>query len=185
MNKISINPSMAVAEVIALLPEAADLLVQYGMNCSSCSIGGQETLKQAVELHGFDDDITADLYSDLELLLEEAQQNMGALPKFTDEAVDFIRAIAKEHKEKGSIIELNVDEAGSFFLEFLPIMPNDRHVFYKNGQYQFVINDLCLLRLSNASISINDGRLKLDVPSGGNSGCGCANPGDTLGCGCH
>ncbi len=176
---------MAVAEVIALLPDAADLLQQYGMNCSSCSIGGQETLKQAVELHSFDDDMTADLYSDLELLLEEAQQNMGDLPIISDEAVTFIATIASQHKEKGSIIELNLDEGGNFFLEFLQTMPKNRHVFHQDNQYKFIINDLCLLRLSGASISVSDGRLKLDVPSSGNSGCGCANPSDGLGCGCH
>ncbi|MEK7218264.1 MAG: DUF1858 domain-containing protein, partial [Patescibacteria group bacterium] len=43
---------MRVMDVTALMPEAVQILAEYGIQCAGCSIGGVETLEEGCRLPG-------------------------------------------------------------------------------------------------------------------------------------
>lgn len=52
---IVLEPSMKIAEAIALDPHMRDVLAQFHLGgCSSCAIDEEDTLEQAVVSHGID-----------------------------------------------------------------------------------------------------------------------------------
>jgi len=50
--EIKVTKDMTVAEIIKLKPQAASILMSYGMHCLGCVIAQGETLEQAAEVHG-------------------------------------------------------------------------------------------------------------------------------------
>ena len=56
-----ITKDTIIAEVIQINPNAAEILLSYGMHCLGCAIAHGETVGQAAEVHG----------ADLEAMLEE------------------------------------------------------------------------------------------------------------------
>ena len=56
-----ITKDTIIAEVIQINPNAAQILMSYGMHCIGCAIAHGETVGQAAEVHG----------ADLDAMLEE------------------------------------------------------------------------------------------------------------------
>lgn len=56
-----ITKDTIIAEVININPNAAQILMSYGMHCLGCAIAHGETVGQAAEVHG----------ADLDAMLEE------------------------------------------------------------------------------------------------------------------
>lgn len=65
-----VEKTMRIAEVMAVCPEAADILVEYGLHCFSCPLGDQETLQEGAYVHGFDDWMLEELVDDLNVSIE-------------------------------------------------------------------------------------------------------------------
>ena len=51
---MEINENMSIAEVLKAKPEAAKILMSYGMHCVGCAIASGETIAQAAGVHGID-----------------------------------------------------------------------------------------------------------------------------------
>lgn len=56
-----ITKDTIIADVIKINPNAAEILLSYGMHCLGCAIAHGETVGQAAEVHG----------ADLDAMLEE------------------------------------------------------------------------------------------------------------------
>lgn len=52
--KMEIKKDMLISEILKTKPEAAPILMQYGMGCLGCPSAQMETLEQAAEIHGID-----------------------------------------------------------------------------------------------------------------------------------
>lgn len=62
-----ITGETTIGELLDMAPEAADILQEMGMHCSSCPSARRETLAQAADVHGMDvDDMIEDLKGFLE-----------------------------------------------------------------------------------------------------------------------
>lgn len=49
-----ITKDMIIADIVKVKPEAAQILMRYGMACLGCPSAQMENLKQACEIHGLD-----------------------------------------------------------------------------------------------------------------------------------
>lgn len=62
MEKKMITENTLIMEAVELNPNAAEILLSYGMHCLGCAIAHGETIAQAAEVHGIDvNDLLADL----------------------------------------------------------------------------------------------------------------------------
>jgi hybrid cluster-associated redox disulfide protein len=60
-----ITKEMSLAELLERCPPAAQVLLDAGMGCISCSVAGMETLAEGAELHGLNVDELVAMLNDL------------------------------------------------------------------------------------------------------------------------
>ena len=180
MSTPTINKGMTVREIMALVPAAADIMVEYGLHCFSCSVGGVETLEQGCGMHGFDDDTVNALVDDINDAIHQAPKRPQEIT-VTAEAARAIGNIAKQQGKSDEILMVTVDEHGGFCLEFQDkALEGDME--FTNAEVPEVrifASVLTLSRIGGATIDMRDNLFKLDLPEDA-SCCG----GDGGGCGC-
>ncbi len=61
-NKIIIDENTLIMDAVEANPNAADILLSYGMHCLGCAIAHGETIGEAAQVHGIDvNDLLRDL----------------------------------------------------------------------------------------------------------------------------
>ena len=60
MAKKIITKDMKIGEILKINPEAAIILMGFGMHCCGCPMSANETLEQACAVHGLDTDFVLD-----------------------------------------------------------------------------------------------------------------------------
>lgn len=176
-----VTPDMRVHDIVTLFPPAADIMAEYGLHCSSCSIGGVETLSDGCAMHGYDQDDIAALVEDI----NAAMAVQPARPKtltLTAEAARNIEAIAASEGRKGEGLAVIVDQNGGFCMEFRKEKDPDDGVFSnaEEPDVRIFASTLTLARIGGATIDFRDGRFKLDLPEDKAAQCGCTP--ETCGC---
>ncbi len=174
---------MTVREIMTLVPAGADIMLEYGLHCFSCSVGGVETLEQGCHMHSFDDET-------IDALVEDINDAIGKAPKrpqtitVTADAARGIGEIAAKEGKSDHILIVMVDENGGFCLEFQDI-PLEGDIDFSCPEVPGVrifASVLTLGRIGGATIDMREGRFKLDLPEeeecckgGGKTGgeCGC------------
>ena len=53
-NQLIFDGSEIIGDILALMPEAAEILSSHGVSCASCHINAYETLKDGILGHGYD-----------------------------------------------------------------------------------------------------------------------------------
>jgi hybrid cluster-associated redox disulfide protein len=56
MKLMNVQKYMTIAEIIKMKPQAASILMQFGMGCIGCPSSQAETLSEAALVHGMDAD---------------------------------------------------------------------------------------------------------------------------------
>lgn len=113
---------MTVGEVVALLPEAADILMSYGLHCVGCHANSFETVEQGVLGHGYTEEEVAELVNDLNEAYQEgigeAKQKKPAKSadelsiSITDFALKKIQSIAKDEEKEGFPLRIGARRVG-------------------------------------------------------------------------
>ena len=181
MSAPTIHRNMTVREIISLVPVAADIMLEYGLHCFSCSVGGVETLEQGCHMHSMDDET-------IEALVDDINDAIGKAPKrpqtlvITKEAARAIGEIAEKENRVGQILVVTVDENGGFCLEFQkePLQGDMDFTCSDVPEVRIYASVLTLSRIGGATIDVRDGRFKLDVPEeeggcckGNDGACDC------------
>lgn len=175
-----INKHMTVREIMALVPAAADIMVEYGLHCFSCSIGGVETLQQGCGMHGFDEETVEALVDDINDAIHQAPKRPQHLT-VTATAARAIGEIAAQQDKQGDILVVTVDEQGGFCLEFQdkPLEGDKEFTHPEVPDVKIFASVLTLSRIGGATIDMRDNVFKLDLPEEGaccgntDAGCGC------------
>lgn len=122
---LTFDGSEIIGDILALMPEAAEILASHGVSCASCHINAYETLQDGILGHGYDQ-------SDLDAViadLNEAAADMGLTdksvpkedPKLTPYAATKVKEfqVAQQKEDWGFRVEV-LDNAGdySYFLDF-------------------------------------------------------------------
>lgn len=63
--KVEIKKTMTLDEVLNLNPNAASILMGFGMHCLGCPCSRAETLEEASTVHGFDVQLLIDKLNEL------------------------------------------------------------------------------------------------------------------------
>lgn len=177
----TIHADMTVTEILTLLPDAEQLLADYGLHCFSCHLASSETLREGYATHGFAHDRLDDLVQDLNTLLSEQPQRPQEL-HVTKDAAEALLQIVRQQNE-GEYLEVIADNRGAFCLEMRMEKSEDHHVFGHDDvpDLTIVAVPLTLQRIGGSTIDFREGRFKLDLPSNGG---GCCQGKDGGGCGC-
>ena len=175
---------MRVGEIIALFPNAANIMTEYGMHCSSCSIGAVETLEEGCQIHGFSEEVLDELLDDINTALVEAPQRDHVIT-ITPSAANGVKKIADAEGIETAVLHVIVDGSGGFCLEFSEqeIEGGESFSCEEVPEVKVSASPLVLNRIGGAVIDERDGRFKLDLPDdmeccqGEKSACGCASTG--------
>ena len=159
-----LRPDMTVREITTLCPEAGDIMLQYGMHCFDCSVGGSETLTEAGRIHQFDDETVAALLEDINDAFAAAPERPQMLI-VTDVAALAIRGIAASEGKAGQGLSVIVDDAGGFCMEFQEEQHPGDLCFTSQHQSDVRVfaSPLTLARIGGATIDFRDGVFKLDL----------------------
>ncbi len=179
---MGISKDMTVREIITLVPAAADIMIEYGLNCFSCSVGGVEMLEQGCQLHQLDEDT-------IEALIEDINDAIGKAPKrpqeiiITSDAAKALSRIASEQGKGDQILVVTVDEQGGFCLEFQdsPLTGDMEFSSPEVPEMKVYASVLTLSRIGGATIDFREERFKLDLEDeccGDGGSCGCGEMGD-------
>lgn len=168
---------MTVREIMALVPASADIMLEYGLHCFSCSVGGVETLDEGCQMHGMDDDTVDALVEDINDAVDQAPSRPQEIT-ITADAARALADIAKAQKKSDQILVVVVDENGGFCLEFQE-KPLQGDLEFSNAEVpemKVYASVLTLSRIGGATIDFLEGRFKLDLDEAcckGSSGDGC------------
>jgi hybrid cluster-associated redox disulfide protein len=179
MTTATINKSMTVREIMTLVPAAADIMIEYGLHCFSCSVGGVESLAEGCQMHGFDADTVEALVEDINSALGQAPKRPQELT-ITADAARGIKDIASVEGNEGQILVVTLDEQGGFCLEFQeePLQGDMEFTNPEVSDVRIFASVLTLSRIGGATIDVREGRFKLDMEEGegccgGEDSCGC------------
>ncbi|MCB9809788.1 hypothetical protein H6771_02340 [Candidatus Peribacteria bacterium] len=116
-------PSHTIQEILLLMPEAEELLTDYGLSCSNCAVGGTETLQEAMTLHRYSEETLELLLADLEDYADELHVPQPLCLTVTPAALTALSALQTEQDLPGAalLIEYIPDgtNAGSYALDFI------------------------------------------------------------------
>ncbi len=182
--------SMNVAEILALLPDSASLLAQYGLSCFSCSANTTETLEDGCRTHGFSDEDLDDLITDLNQMLADKPERPQTLTLAKDAALQLKDILAAEGKA-GWGLQVGLDANGGFSMELAEKAEAGDTTFdcAEVPGIALFASPVTLFSIGGATIDFRDGRFKLDLPEDlikksccqGKDACECGG-GE---CGCH
>ena len=165
MHTAAISKDMTVREIITLVPAAADIMIEYGLHCFSCSVGGMETLEEGCAMHGFDADTVAALVEDICDAMNRSPSRPQSITVTRDAALA-IQGIAESQGRKKEVLTVTVDEHGGFCLEFQdkPLQGDLAFFSPEVPAMKIYASVLTLSRIGGATVDMRDGRLKLDLP---------------------
>jgi hybrid cluster-associated redox disulfide protein len=66
-----VTKEMFLIDIISKYPEAAPILMGYGLHCVGCHFSGADTLEMGAKMHGMDDEILKMMLRDVNLIIEK------------------------------------------------------------------------------------------------------------------
>ena len=161
-----ITPDLAVNTILAVCPEAAEVMAAYGLHCFSCSVGGVESLSEGCSIHGFDPETTEALIEDLN---EAIRSRPAPEPRITitTTAAQEILKIAQQENLQSSGLAVVPDAHGGFCMEFQKEPQHDDYIFPNEEVPEVCVfaSPMTLWCVGGAVIDFRDGRFKLDLPN--------------------
>jgi len=163
---------MPVTHVLALVPDAQNLLREYGLHCATCALSTVETLEEGCRGHGMSDEDLGDLLVDLnELFTDQPERTQHVT--LTKSGAEALRALLGQDGNRKQdlpagrqVFAVTIDERGSFCLECVTQGSVDGKVFNCPSvpEVRVVVSPLILRRIGGAVIDVREGRFKLDIP---------------------
>lgn len=169
---------MIVQEILTLCPDAYGIMAEYGLHCSSCSIGGMESLGDGCAMHGFDDETIDALIDDLNESIVD-QPVRPAHIEVSAEAAEALSSVAKQEKMDSCCLAVVMDGHGGFCMEFRDdVNKGDLEFAHENHpSVRVSASPEVLWRIGGAKIDHRDGRFKLDLPEDSTRSCACGKDG--------
>lgn len=179
----TVHADMKVADITNLAPVMGEVMAEYGLHCYSCEVGGTESLREGMEIHGFKSEI-------LDALLEDLNDELATLPKkpkkltITKPAAEQLLQISKNEGHTIHRLLITADGQGGFCLEYKDAFSADEEKFaVKNvPDIQFACTALTYWQIGGSVIDFRDAVFKLDVFEP--KGCCKTTAGNTDACGC-
>lgn len=150
------HKEMTVSEAVDMFPEAADILMGYGLHCVGCYANAFETLEQGVMGHGYSKEEVKELVEDLNEAYEETknENKIKKIPKEADDmaitisdlALKKIQSIAHDEEKDGYPLRVDVRKVGPEykytlnFIEPKETSKTDKGFSFANNKVRVVID---------------------------------------------
>lgn len=174
--KHSIRKDWPVADIVALYPQVAPVLSEYGLHCVGCSASEFETLEEGCLGHGMTEEDVTNLVADLNDFIAANPTRPKTLTLTKEAALAVKQVGIAERPSVGAAqqtfgLSVQSDPAGNFFMEFREVPEEGDHVFRHEEvpDVSVFASFGTLQRIGGATIDYRDGKFKLDV--GGRKCC--------------
>lgn len=168
----SVDASMNVLEIIALHPDASDVLAAYGLHCHNCAFSTMDSLDEGARAHGLTDDDIENIVQDLRDLLENSPVKPTTFT-LTLAAAKALQEVALKEGKQTCLLHVLSDGAGGFCMEFGDTIPDGDACFMASGvdNVTLSIAPNVLQRVGGGAVDYREGRFKLDLPQ--TNACAC------------
>ena len=107
---------MLVGDIVALLPDSAEIITSYGLHCIGCHYNAFETLEQGLLGHGYSEDDLKNLIRDLNEFAEKSSKSPKPISKaaenmklsLTKKALQKVEEIQKQEGKEGQVLRIEV-----------------------------------------------------------------------------
>jgi len=180
---MEITKDMLIGDIINKYPEAAGIMLGYGLHCVGCSANPFDTVEGGCMSHGMDEETVGNLVGDLNKMVGNLDNRKGKVVSITKVAAQKFLEFMKE--EKKSNIKLGVIDNGhgtlQYSLDFSDSVNKTEEIFEDNGIKILVEKDVVDM-VRGLEIDYvknkNGSGFKIKNPNskagGCGSGCGCA-----------
>ncbi len=164
---------MNVMDIIALHPQAGEIMAAYGLHCFHCSFNAVDSLEAGARSHGLEDQDIENMVDDVNKALKNAPARPAMLA-LTAPAAKALLEIMDKEKKTGSALTVIAEEAGGFCMEFSEKPATDDKSFWNPDvpDMKIYANPLTLSHIGGSTIDFREGRFKLDLPTT-KTACGC------------
>ena len=182
---MQITKDMTIGEVVNIHPEAATIMLKYGLHCVGCAVNPFESIESGCLGHGMDGETINNLVTDLNKITNKTKKSTDKIITLTDFAHEkFLQFMKEEGKNCYGVrvsAVINQNSTIEYNLEFADRPKNSEKVIEENGIKFFVESDV-LNTVSGIEIDYVDNEtgsgFKIDKHTESTGGCG-------TGCGCH
>ncbi len=182
---MTITKDMAIGEVVNKYPEAATVMLKYGLHCVGCAVNPFESIESGCLGHGMDEKTISSLVTELnDFAKEEKPKNKNGIT-LTDFAHKKFVQFMKEEKKWDWGVRLNaiINEGGiiEYGMDFA-LRPEASEEIIENHGIKFFVERDIINVIDGIEIDyINDESgqgFKIEKTKDSAGGCG-------TGCGCH
>jgi hybrid cluster-associated redox disulfide protein len=160
-NRFVVGPETGISEIVAMHPQAEDVLTAYGLYCHHCVLNEVESLEEGAKLHGLGDEDISNLINDLNDLLKKKPKKISV----TLEAALSLKKIAAKEAKKGQVLRVTTDENGKFCMQFEP-KPKPKDYVFSHPEVPgltLVASAGALTRIGGSCIDLKAGKFTLDL----------------------
>ncbi len=181
---MQITKEMTIGEVVNIHPEAATIMLKYGLHCVGCAVNPFESIESGCLGHGMDGETINNLVTDLNKITSKTKESDVKIITLTDFAYEKFLQFMKEEKKNGYGVRvsaiINKNSEVEYNLEFADRPKNSEKVVEENRIKFFIEGDV-LNTVSGIKIDYVDDEtgsgFKIEKNSESAGGCG-------TGCGC-
>lgn len=186
---MEITKDMTIGDVVGRYPEAAAVMMGYGLHCVGCGANPYETIENGCLGHGMDEvtinKLVEELNEHAKAALKSKKENDGKTVFLSEIAAGKLNEFMNEEKKGNSGVRLsvNISDEGlmQFGLEFAQQPKINEETFVDRGIKIFVERDVVnMVKGTEIDYVDNDNGsgFKINTPTIEEGGCG-------PGCGCH
>lgn len=162
----TVQATMTVASIVALHPSMAEIMAEYGLHCFSCHMGGRETLREGMAMHGYSQAV-------LQALLIDLNEALTALPgrphtvHVTTSAAQALYDISLQEQHTEHVVHIVADGVGSFCMEFgHTVGDTDISILVPEvPQIQFFVSPETVWFIGGSTVEYADGKFSLVQPA--------------------
>ncbi len=186
---MKVTEEMLIGDVIAKIPQAADIMNAYGLHCTSCSVNVFEPIKMGAMGHGMDEETADKMIDEINKIAGDTKRNAPDDGIYvTESAAVKIKEFAKNEGKEGFGLKLTAEkQAGAnepaYAMDFQEKAEKGEKTFEFHGVQIFVtpesMKNLLGAEVDGLETAYGSG-FKIDNPNY-KKGCGCGGKG---GCGC-
>ena len=182
-----IKDETLIGEILSRYPESAQIMEDYGLHCTSCSVNAYEPIKSGAMSHGLGEEVADELISKINDLAAAKAKAPADGIYVSERAAKKIQEFSKEEKKEGFALRItakdNNDMEPAYAMDFEEKPKDDDKVFEFHGVKVFT-NPESTKNLMGADIDFLETQIgsgfKITNPKFNGSSGGC----DSGSCGC-
>lgn len=132
-----ITDDMLIGEILSLLPEAAELMQDFGLHCTSCTVNSFEPIKAGAMAHGLLEETVDDMIDRINDLAEARRKAPSDGVYLTATAAEKIKEFAKAEEKAGWGLKItaknNHGKEPAYAMDFQEHPASDEKTFEFHG----------------------------------------------------